>query len=299
MRQEVEAFLHYLEVERGFSPHTLAAYRNDLFQMVDYLNKRDQHFTWAGLNREELLGYILNLQEKEYAPATLARKIAAVKSLFRFLKQEGKKEGQDPTQSLASPRLNKPLPKPLSMADMKRLLEQPAKLTTPESKRDLAMLELLYATGMRVSELVGLNEEDIGLERGEVRCWGKGDKQRQIPVHPGAIQAVSNYLNDVRPGLVGGNQEKALFLNRLGERLTRQGLWQIIKGYARAAGIKSQVSPHTFRHSFATHLLSGGADLRSVQEMLGHQHISTTQVYTHLSDQFVRRSYEKAHPRSQ
>jgi len=178
------------------------------------------------------------------------------------------------------------------------LLEQPAKLSTPEAKRDKAMLELLYASGMRVSELVSLNLGNVDTEGGSVRCFGKGHKERVIPIAPRAALTLKEYLQEARPHLAHNDAERALFLNRRGERLTRQGFWQILKGYAKSAELGTEVTPHTLRHSFATHMLSGGADLRSVQELLGHANISTTQVYTHLTTEHIRRSYEKSHPRA-
>jgi len=178
------------------------------------------------------------------------------------------------------------------------LLEQPTKLSAPEAKRDRAMLELLYASGMRVSELVSLNLDDVDTEEGYVRCFGKGHKERLIPIYQQAASAVAEYVKEARPHLVPSSDERALFLNRRGDRLTRQGFWQILKGYAKSAELDTAVTPHTLRHSFATHMLSGGADLRSVQELLGHANISTTQVYTHLTSEHVRRTYEKSHPRA-
>jgi integrase/recombinase XerD len=178
------------------------------------------------------------------------------------------------------------------------LIEQPAKLSTPEAKRDRAMLELLYASGMRVSELVSLNLDDINIDDGSVRCFGKGHKERLIPIAPRAALTVKKYLQEARFNLLHNDAEQALFLNRRGDRLTRQGLWQILKGYAKSAGLDKEITPHTLRHSLATHMLNGGADLRSVQELLGHANISTTQVYTHLTTEHVRRTYEKSHPRA-
>jgi integrase/recombinase XerD len=178
-------------------------------------------------------------------------------------------------------------------------LEEPAKSNTPESKRDKAMLELLYASGMRVSELVTLNIADVDTAGGFVKCYGKGQKERMIPIYPRAALSIEQYLKEARPQIVQHRtEEKALFLNVRGERLTRQGLWQILKGYAQSAGIEVAVTPHTLRHSFATHMLNGGADLRMVQELLGHANISTTQVYTHLTSEHVRKTYEKSHPRA-
>jgi len=194
--------------------------------------------------------------------------------------------------------VGKSLPRPIAVQEVHNLLAQPAKLSTPEAKRDKAMLELLYATGMRVSELVSLNLGDINLEAGWVRCFGKGSKERIVPIHQQAAQSVEEYVARARPHLLR-DREEALFLNRRGERLTRQGFWQILKGYARAANLSSEVTPHTLRHSFATHMLSGGADLRSVQELLGHANISTTQVYTRLTSEHVRRVYDKSHPRAE
>ena len=204
----------------------------------------------------------------------------------------------DPTHNLESPNVGRSLPKALSINQVRVLLEQPTKRTTPESRRDEAMLQLLYATGMRVSELMSLDVVDINLEDGDVRAFGKGRKERLIPVHPQAVKVLEAYLRDVRPKLACNNDEKALFLNRRGERLTRQGFWQILKQYAKAAAITSPVTPHTLRHSFATHMLNGGADLRTIQELLGHANIATTPIYTHLTSEYVRQTYEKSHPRA-
>jgi integrase/recombinase XerD len=295
MREDIEKFLHFLRVEKGFSVHTREAYKNDLHQMSNFFEESGK-FLWSEVDRETLLNYILSLRERDYKSSTLARKIAAIKSFFRFLKEEGK--SPDLTESLASPKVGKPLPQTLSLSEVRRLLEQPAKkLSTAEGKRDLAMLELLYASGMRVSEVVSLNMEDVNPREGTVKCLGKGGRERLIPIYPQAAKAVEEYLKEGRPQFVTRPQERALFINQRGERLTRQGLWHILKGYAKAAGLK-KISPHTLRHSFATHLLRGGANLRLVQEMLGHRHISTTQVYTHLSNRFIRRSYNKSHPRA-
>lgn len=301
MREEIEAFLNQLRVEKGFSPHTVAAYSNDLYQLVNFVEEQNRGgwaLHWAKVDRQLLLGYILDLKEREYFPTTRARKIAAIRSFFAFLLAEGKLQ-ENPAESLASPKLGKSLPKTLSVAEVRRLLEAPSQLATPDGLRDRAMLELLYATGMRVSELVALNPENVNTVEGYVRCFGKGSKERLVPVHPQAAGVVADYIERARPKLLNHqHQELALFLNQRGQRLTRQGFWQILKGYAQAAGLQGRVTPHTLRHSFATHMLSGGADLRSVQEMLGHRNISTTQVYTHLTSEHVRRSYEKSHPRA-
>jgi integrase/recombinase XerD len=240
---------------------------------------------------------MLGLKERQYAPTTIARKVAAARSFFGFLTAEGIIK-TDPTKNMSSPSVGKPLPKPISISEVRRLLEQPAKQDTAEAKRDKAMLELLYASGMRISELVSLNLGDIDLDGGFVRCLGKGKKERMIPIYEGAARSVKEYIDKVRPRVSRNKSETALFLNPRGERLTRQGFWQKLKEYVKSAKLSSEVSPHTLRHSFATHMLSGGADLRAVQELLGHANISTTQVYTHLTNEHVRRTYEKSHPRA-
>ena len=301
MKEDIEKFLSYLSVEKGFSENTLAAYRNDLVQMADFVqeNAGRRHFTpsWANFTRQMMLSYQLQLKERNYANTTLARKVAAAKSFFKFMVAEGHLK-DNPTENVASPNVGRLLPKPISIAQVRKLLDEPAKLSTPEAKRDRAMLNLLYASGMRVSELISLNAGDVNTKEDFVRCFGKGHKERIIPIARKASETVREYQEDARPKLAHGKGEKALFLNRRGERLTRQGFWQILKGYAKEAGLSDEITPHTLRHSFATHMLSGGADLRSVQELLGHANISTTQVYTHLTSEHVRRTYEKAHPRA-
>lgn len=301
MKEEIKSFLNYLRVEKGFSSNTEQAYRNDLQQLASFAEeeaaKKGRMPTWAGFGREELLSYLLNLKERNYAATTIARKVAATRSFFGFLKSEGVIR-TDPTENLSSPSVGKSLPKPISFSQVRQLLDQPAKLNTLEARRDRAMLELLYASGMRISELVSLNVGDVNTEEGYVRCFGKGHKERIIPIYEQAASAVKEYLQEVRPKLARNKNEAALFLNPRGDRITRQGFWQKLKEYARSAGLDSQISPHTLRHSFATHMLSGGADLRAVQELLGHANISTTQVYTHLTDEHVRRTYERSHPRA-
>jgi integrase/recombinase XerD len=300
MKKDVNSFLNYLEVEKGFSRHTVVAYRNDLYQLGDFMSAHGQpaaSSSWSAVNHSRLLDYVLHLKDRDYAPTTVARKVAAARSFFRFLVEEGSLSSE-PTENLGSPKVGKSLPRPIAVQEVHNLLAQPAKLSTPEAKRDRAMLELLYATGMRVSELISLNLGDINLEAGWVRCFGKGSKERIVPIHQQAAQSVEEYVARSRPHLLR-DREEALFLNRRGERLTRQGFWQILKGYARAANLSSDVTPHTLRHSFATHMLSGGADLRSVQELLGHANISTTQVYTRLTSEHVRRVYDKSHPRAE
>ena len=301
MKEDIKQFLIYLSVERGFSDNTLAAYQNDLSQLVSFTEedsaRRKVIPSWEGFNRQSMLSFLLSLKERNYAATTLARKTAAAKSFFKFLVSEGRLK-ENPTEGIGSPYVGRPLPKPISLEQVRRLLEQPARSTTPEAKRDQAMLELLYASGMRVSELMSLNVDSVNTSADFVRCIGKGNKERIIPIYRRAALAVARYVSEARSKLAHGNRDSALFLNRRGERLTRQGFWQILKGYARAAKLDTKITPHTLRHSFATHMLRGGADLRSVQELLGHANIATTQVYTHLTTEHVRRAYEKSHPRA-
>ena len=236
---------------------------------------------WSQVNKDHILSYMSFLKDRKYADSTIARKIAAVKSFFHFLTDK-KAVPSDPTAHLDSPRVNKYLPKAVSVNDIHQLLEQPLRHSGPEALRDLAMLGLLYSTGMRVTELVMVNMDDVDLENYKVRCVGKGSKARQIPIRADQQIALDAYLNNARPQLVGNNGETALFVNHRGHRLTRQGFWLILKAYADEAGI-ADITPHTLRHSFAAHLLNEGENLRRVQELLGHASVSTTQIYTQVN----------------
>ncbi|HUT68971.1 MAG TPA: site-specific tyrosine recombinase XerD [Dehalococcoidales bacterium] len=297
MIEPIESFLNYLAVEKGYSEHTVAAYHNDLTGLADFA-KRQGIASWSNFSRQNMLSHLLDLKERGYVATTVARKVAAARSFFGFLVSEGTIK-TNPTENMSSPSVGKALPRPIPINQVRLLLEQPAKLSTAEAKRDKAMLELLYASGMRVSELVALNLGDVNTEADYfVRCFGKGRKERIIPLYQQIAMTVKKYVDEDRPKLAHGKKETALFLNARGERLTRQGFWQKLKEYAKSAGLSDKISPHTLRHSFATHMLSGGADLRSVQELLGHANISTTQVYTHLTTEHVRRTYDKSHPRA-
>jgi integrase/recombinase XerD len=297
MKEPIENFLHFLAVEKGYSEHTISAYRNDLTGLADFAGKESVS-SWANFTRQSMLSYMLNLKERGYVATTVARKVAAARSFFSFLVSESVIK-TDPTENMSSPSVGKALPKPIPINQVRMLLEQPAKHSTSEARRDRAMLELLYASGMRISELVALNLGDVNTQGNYfVRCFGKGRKERIIPLYEKIARTVQDYIDEDRPKLAHGKKDTAMFLNARGERLTRQGFWQKLKEYAKAAGLGSKVSPHTLRHSFATHMLSGGADLRSVQELLGHANISTTQVYTHLTTDQVRRTYDKSHPRA-
>jgi len=292
-------FLNFLAVEKNASNNTISAYRNDLAQFAAYAAGKGGAPDWVGARGAVFAGFVEDLRQRGYKDTTVARKVAAVKSFFGFLAAEGI-IANDPTEHLKSPQVGKSLPRALTIHEVDELLEQPARRTTLEARRDKAMLELLYATGMRVSELVALNKADVALESDPVtvRCIGKGDRERMLPLLQRAADELRQYMYHVRPRLVRKSQEPALFVNRRGERLTRQGFWLILKNYAKAANLDRHVTPHTLRHTYATHMLSGGMPLRNVQESLGHASISTTQIYTHLTAGEKRTEYDKAHPRA-
>lgn len=297
MREQIDSFLNYLAVERGLSSNTLDAYFNDLTGLIEFLEDSGATRSWSDVGASEISAFVDDLEERGYARSTRARKIAALKSMFRFLREEGIVE-ENPTETLRSPRTGRSLPKALSIEQVDTLLTTVYEDDTPEGVRDAAMLEVLYAAGLRVSELVGLDLRDLDLETGSVRCIGKGSKERVVPLHSQALESVNTYLDTVRPLHERQQQTQALFLNRYGRRLSRQGFWLRLKRAARAAGIPDHITPHTLRHSFATHMLRGGASLRHVQEMLGHASIATTQIYTHLTSEHVREEYDRAFPRA-
>ena len=300
MQQAVEQYLSYTTVERGLSPNTLAAYRNDLTQFVDFLQGRDSSLqdsgSWKRIGTEALTAFVLDLHERGYSDKTKTRKVASAKALFGFLLEEGV-INKNPMEDFSSPGVGESLPETLTVEEVEALLSV-GEADTPMSLRDRAIIEVMYATGVRVSELVSLDIDDVDLDESFVRCMGKGSKERIIPLHDEAVETVREYLEDGRPSLAGAAADRALFVSRKGGRLTRQALWLILKGRAQAAGIERKITPHTLRHSFATHLLIGGAPLRHVQELLGHASITTTQVYTHLTSEHVRAQYETAHPRA-
>lgn len=302
MDDPIAQFLNFLAVEKNASNNTIAAYRNDLAQFLKFVSGGSGTAVpdLRAINSDTLVRYVEHLRSSEYKDATVARKVAAVKSFFGFLFAESMVDS-DPTEQLKSPQVGKSLPRALSVAEVDELLEQPGKRNTPESRRDKAMLELLYATGLRVTELVSLDVSDIALESDPVtvRCMGKGERERVLPLHQRPVDELRQYIFHVRPRLVRTRRESALFVNRRGERLTRQGFWLILKNYAREAKLDKTITPHTLRHTFATHMLSGGMPLRNVQDALGHASISTTQIYTHLTNDQKRIEYDKAHPRAQ
>lgn len=290
MRQTLTEFTDFLMVERGLSEHTLSAYNNDLRQYIEFLRANDiDHFTRT--TRLTITSFVKELRERGLASTSIARKIAAIKSFYQYLQRE-RLIDRDPSADIERPKLGRYLPKVLNQNEVTKLVEQPTDL------RDRAILELLYGGGLRVSELIRVNVQDINLTTGYVRCLGKGSKERLVPVNQAAIKAIAGYLEQVRPEVLLREQERALFLNYAGRRLTRQGIWKVVKEAAKEAGIAKEITPHTLRHSFATHLIENGADLRSVQEMLGHADISTTQLYTHVTKRRLKEVYSAAHRRA-
>ncbi len=295
MKTLVDEFIHYLAVERGLAENTLDSYYRDLANYLDFIQK-EKVTELQNTTKTHVMAYLLYLQKGGRATATISRHLAALKSFYHFLLRE-RRIDKDPTTNLESPKLEKKLPRVLSVDEVELLLKQP-KVTEPAGLRDKAMLELLYATGIRVTELISLNLDHINLEVGYIRCFGKGSKERIVPLGSVARRYVGEYLQRGRVKLIKVKAELSLFVNHHGRRLTRQGFWKIIKKYARSAGIAKDITPHTLRHSFATHLLENGADLRSVQEMLGHADITTTQIYTHLTKGRLKEVYAKTHPRA-
>lgn len=295
-------FLGHLLIERGLANNTIEAYRRDIKNFLSYL--KENKIKLAQLKRDDFLNYVQFLQKKSYSSTTISRKIAALRSFFKFLVREGNLKAVE--IEVEYPRLAKQLPQVLSSQEVEKLLAV-SYGTKPRELRDRALLETLYATGLRVSELISLNLESIDFKGGFIRCLGKGGRERIVPLGQPALEALDNYLKMGRPSLARAglsacgssarldSRTAALFLNQRGERLTRQGVWGVLKKHAQKAGLK--LSPHILRHSFATHLLEGGANLKAVQEMLGHASLTTTQIYTHLSKSHLRKSFLKAHPR--
>jgi integrase/recombinase XerD len=290
----LDEFINYLTIERGLSPNTTSSYRSDLEKFIAFLSRRGKG-GFEEIRREEVTDFLMEEKERGLSPRSLARGLVAVRMLFRFLALEGYVR-RDVTEVVESPRLWKRLPRVLSIAEVELLLRQPD-TSTVLWRRDRAALELLYASGLRASELTRLKVDDINLQSGFVRAWGKGARERIVPLGRSAARALSDYLEWSRPLLLKGFSSPDLFLSRRGKRFTRQWLWQLIGKYLTQAGIKKQAGPHILRHSFATHLLGRGADLRVVQEMLGHSQISTTQVYTHVDRERLKEVHRRFHPR--
>lgn len=292
MHQAISRFLDTLQTEKGFSPNTVVAYKNDLQQLLAYLEAHAAGPAappingWAAVTTPVVQGYLLSLQDRRYAQTTIARKIASIKSFFHFLHSE-ELIAVNPADGFASPGIRRPLPKTISTLEVDELLGQPLKRDKPEAKRDWAMLCLLYATGMRVTELVRLNVEDVVMDGAHtyVRCIGRSSRQRDIQVLPAAIEPLQEYLAGAREHLIRNPETTALFVNRRGERLTRQGFWLILKSYVKSGNLRGEITPHMLRHTSATHMLqSGKLNLRQLQEFLGHASITTTQVYTQMPE---------------
>jgi len=292
-RQLIDRFADTLWLESGLSDNTLAAYRRDLMALARYQAARGS--TLAGAGRGDLQAYLGDGFARGLRASSSARALSAVRRFFRFLLREGEVQ-IDPCLDIASPRLTKPLPKSLSEADVDRLLEAPDP-NQPLGCRDRAMLETLYATGLRVTELVALQLGELRVNPGVVQIVGKGGRERLVPLGESAMEAVEQYLRGARADLLRGATSDHVFVTRRGSGMTRQAFWQLIKRYARRAGIRTELSPHTLRHAFATHLLNHGADLRSVQMLLGHSDLSTTQIYTHVAQERLKNLHARHHPR--
>lgn len=295
MKELIDDFISYLSVERGLSVNTQSAYRQDLKKYTAFLHKRGITDLKA-TKKKDILDFIMHLKKKGLAPASIARIVAAVKGFYRFLVME-RRIPEDITSIMESPKLWQKLPEVLSLDEVEIILKKP-NLRDRLGIRDKAELELMYATGMRVSEIINLKTADVNLDVGFIKCRGKGQKERIIPLGKSADRAIRRYLDKVRPKLLKKSKPSDyLFLSIRGQRMSRQNFWKMIKKYLKLSRIKKDVSPHTLRHSFATHLLERGADLRIVQEMLGHASISTTQIYTHINKERLKSIHRKYHPR--
>lgn len=292
----IDRFLGHMAVERGLSQNTLEAYSRDLLSFVDFLDDREIR-TLDEVKPYHVQDFLSLLRGRSLSPRSVARRLAAVRSFFRFLVRRGLVSA-NPTSALQSPRVGRSLPRTLSQRDVEALLERPSG-QDPLKMRDRAMLEVMYATGMRVSELVGLDLHQLNFITGTAQVRGKGGKERVVPLGEYALEALRAYLERGRDRLSKQGSTRAVFLNRSGKRLTRQGFWKALKGYAKGAGIQGGVTPHMLRHSFASHLLEGGADLRAIQELLGHADISTTQIYTHVARGHLKEIHRRFHPRGE
>ena len=293
MERQLKYFFDFLENEKKLSDNTLQSYRRDLKQFKRYLESYEIHYN--RVKEEDIKDYIKEMQEQGKKPSSISRSIASIRSFYQFVLRR-KKVKQDPTANVQSPKIEKRVPNVLTAKEVELLLDQPKDVDL-KGTRDKAMLEFAYATGMRVTEIISLNIEDVNLEEGYVVCK-TGTKQRTIPLGTMSLKALKEYIEDARNILIKDENEKALFVNINGSRLTRQGFWKIIKYYKEQAHITKDITPHVLRHSFATHLLQNGADLKAIQTMLGHSDISSTQVYTQFQDEGLKDIYRKAHPRA-
>lgn len=294
LRFQLGPFGDFLTLEQGTSPNTVEAYRRDIARLVEYASVKGAA-TPVDVTSRLLREFVYHLKDIGLSPASIRRSISATRTYFRFLMADGAVVS-DPSERLETPKKWRTLPEVLSVEEVSRLIASPT-LDDPLAFRDRAMLELAYGAGLRVSEWITLGVRDVLLEDKLVRVFGKGSKERLVPIGRSAIGAVATYMRELRPKLEKGNGKGILFLNARGTPLTRMGAWKILEKYVQQAGIEKHVSPHTLRHSFATHLLEGGADLRAVQEMLGHADISTTQIYTHVDREYLRQVHKQFHPR--
>ena len=294
MNQRLDQFLHYLIVEKGLSKNTIEAYGHNLNRFLNHLQKKGIQQI-EKVDKLDVKAFLLSLKKQGLSAKTIVRNLVALRTFFKFFTQEGILEA-NPVEEIESPKMAKTLPQILSLNEVEQLLEQPDP-QTPLGVRDRAMLELLYATGMRVSELTRLPMNQVNLEGGYVLLYGKGSKERLVPLGREAIQWVTQYLRTAREKLGKGKESPFLFISRSGKKLSRQRFWKNLKSYGQKAGIRKRITPHLLRHSFASHLLERGADLRSVQMMLGHVDISTTQIYTHVTGERLKKVHERFHPR--
>jgi integrase/recombinase XerD len=290
----LDAFLDYLKVERGLAPNSIAAYRSDLVKYIEFL-KKNKLTNPDKIKRKHINDFLFSLRNK-FATVTISRYLSSVKNFHRFLVRE-KIAKNDFSNLIESPKIGKKIPEVLNYDEVTKILSF-SKLKKPQDLRDKTILELMYATGLRVSEVAGLRVDDLNLEVDFLKCKGKASKERIVPLSKAANKMLKDYLGQSRPRLLKGKVTNHLFLSQGGRNLTRQSIWKMIKKRVLSAGIKKKVSPHTLRHSFATHLLEGGADLRSVQEMLGHSSITTTQIYTHVNKMRLKQIHSRYHPRA-
>lgn len=293
MEKQIKSFLEFLQNDKKLSDNTLQSYQRDIIQFEEYVEKN--RINYAKMTQEDMKEYLAHLQEIGKKTSTISRNLASLRSFYQFLIRS-RKVKRDPTEDIQSPKVEKRVPSVLTSQEVELLLDQPKDVDL-KGTRDKAMLEFAYATGMRVTEIISLNIEDINLEEGFVICK-QGSKQRNIPLGSLSLKAVKEYVEEARPVLIKNDKEQALFVNINGKRLTRQGFWKIVKYYKEQAHITKDITPHVLRHSFATHLLQNGADLKAIQTMLGHSDISSTQVYMQFQDPGLKDVYQKAHPRA-
>ena len=294
MTDYIAAYREYLAEEKQASANTLSSYIRDLTQFQSWLITNDAA-DLRKVKKDTINEYLLHMNHSGKSPATVTRSTASIKSFYNYMVQIGAVK-TNPAKAVVAMKVERKYPEILTNREVELFLEQP-KCVDEKGFRNHAMLELLYATGIRVSELIGLNVNDVNLSAGFIRCQSKG-KERIVPLYPAAVKALEDYVKDIRPRIVADEEEQALFVNMNGERMSRQGFWKIVKHYQETAGISKDITPHTLRHSFAVHLLENGADLRSIQEMLGHADIFSTQIYTHVVKKHLKDVYQKAHPRA-